>query len=276
MKIQTRTMLILSSTIGFLILSVIGFQYVSLQQKSNYIEKHEKIQKLLIKHTMQFTSEHIIAMNENNSAWDDLVHFCNNPPDLNWVHNNIDLLVRQYKLDYIWIYNKKFKQQYFVSDTLKHIPPVSPEFVELETIFRNSKSCHYYKIIDNEIIEIVGSNVIPASDNEFRRTPSQGYLLVGKFVNKHYLSTLANATGFRVCIAAEWRPVIFNERNEQIFFTQSLCDFKGQKIATIYFIGTNELKADRDYFFYLTVGIAIIFSIIFLFLLYRSVTFPIA
>ena len=76
-----------------------------------------------------------------------------------------------------------FKSRYSIHDSSFLLSSIEFKREYFESVFRNKTNCDFYLIRNDSLIEIIGSNIVMAYDNEFRKTPSQGYFIVGKLLN---------------------------------------------------------------------------------------------
>jgi PAS domain S-box-containing protein len=265
MKIQTRTLLYLSTTMGLFMGAVIGYEYFAFHQKKKYIENEASTQNLLIKQALNAASGSINTMVSDYSAWDDFVEFCKNPSNKEWAHNNLDYILKQYNLHYLWVYDSHFKPCYVNIDSFASIPAIHLDSKFFESIFRNKTNCSFCLNFNDTIVEFKGSNIVMAFDNEARKTPSQGYFLVARLLNENFIHDIEKATGLKVQLLRNGDSLIINTQNEQVVYTHKLFDKQKELIASIIFIGNNELNANFRYFYQLIIGLFVISILIYIF-----------
>jgi PAS domain S-box-containing protein len=267
MSIHKKTMLMLSVMLGIFILSVIGNHYLNLREHQVVLLNTMKEQQFLIDQALKSKHDQMSMMVRDNSAWDELVKFCDKSPDTIWSKNNIDFMAQQYKLNYIWIYNKekKLHHSYNNSTDQKSQNVLTPN--NISQLFKQGPYCSFFIKINKSIIEVDGATIVPSADNELRKSLPKGYFFVGRTWDSSYIYNLQNSTNFFIALDtilthSDKYPV---KDKKQFQYSRSVLNNNGKEIAKLFFTSKNNIQEEVYSIIYLTLSITIFALFVFLF-----------
>jgi signal transduction histidine kinase len=267
MKLQLKILILLSSIFGVIILSFLSYQYIRIQEKQLYNLETRKNQELVIDKVLQLNRVKYEQLINDNSGWDDMITFVANP-DTEWAKSNVDFFVSQFKLSFLLAYNKEKKLVYQFGDSICLGGLKYPDQALIDSDFASSPFSHYFQFCGNDLIEMFGATVVPASDADSRKTQPQGYLFTGRRWGNEYLSEHADATGYQVIILNNSELPNLKKDPSKIYFLKNLNDSSGNTLATLVFSRPDLLKQDLSPFLNLSILltlIAFLAMIIFLF-----------
>jgi signal transduction histidine kinase len=257
MKLQLKILILLSSIFGVIILSFLSYQYIRIQENKLYNLETRRNQELVIDKVMQLNRVKYEQLINDNSGWDDMITFVANP-DPEWAKSNVDFFVSQFKLSFVLAYNKEKKLVYQFGDSICLDGLKYPDQALINSGFATSPFSHYFQYCGNDLIEMFGATVVPASDSDARKTKSQGYLFTGRKWNADYLAEHGDATGYQVIILKNSELLTLKKDPSKIYFLKSLNDSSGNTIATLVFSRQDLLKQDLSPFLNLSVLLTLI------------------
>lgn len=174
---------------------------------------------LLTKTTFDYTywDEFVTASEQNDSAW---------------IEKNIDFKSIEYAFDYAFVYNKKMKKIYQVSNN-EYIPEV---FITNEILNKLNKVrfLHFFLVTRNGVVEVSGASVHPTSDPEHKKTEPYGYLFIVKQFDQKFISHLEKICNSEVKVHTVGDSLIKKSRFE-ICKTIDLSDPNGKTVSKISF-----------------------------------------
>ena len=278
MKLQLKILILLSVIFGVIILSFLSYQYVRIQEKKFYDQETKKNQELVIDKVLQLNRTKYEQLINDNSGWDDMVTFVANP-DLVWAKDNVDFFVNSFKLSFVLAYNKEKNLVYQFGDSTCLNGLKFPDQSSIDSEFVTNPFSHYFQYCGNELVEMFGAIVVPASDSDARKTSPQGYLFVGRIWNSNYLAEHAEATGYQVELLNNSELPTLKKDSSKIYFLKSLSDGLGKPLATLVFSRTDPLKQGLSPFLNLSILlsiIALLAMIVFLFYFRRIILVPLS
>lgn len=151
----------------------------------------------------------IFLLASDYSYWDELVNAIRNL-DHEWFKINIDSGLKTYDADGVWIYNMDFKEVYAVSRFEgQDSDPLALDKAHTEEIFKDKAIIQFRMQTPSGYWEVQGATVHPSNDSE-RKTPSRGYIFVGKLLNQEYLTRLSGLTNVRISVKPAMDSVVLN------------------------------------------------------------------
>ena len=278
MKLQLKILILLSVIFGVIILSFLSYQYIRVQEKQLYNIETRKNQELVIDKVLQLNRIKYEQLINDNSGWDDMISFIANP-DPEWAKSNVDFFVNSFKLSFVLAYSKEKKLVYQFGDSICLQGLKYPDRALINSDFATSPFSHYFQYCGNDLIEMFGAIVVPASDADTRKTPAQGYLFTGRKWNNNYLAEHAEATGYQVVIMNNSELPTLKKDDSKIYFFKSLTDYTGKPIATLVFSNPDPLQHDLAPFLnfsFLLILVALLAMIVFLFYFRKIVLLPLS
>jgi len=268
MKLQFKIFLLLSIIFGILILSFLSYQYLRIRQDKLFYLENSKTEELVIDKVLQLNRIKYEQLINDNSGWDDMVHFAAKP-DREWAKDNVDFFVNSFNLSFILVYNKEMNLVYQFGDSscLKNLN--FPDQKMIQSSFSTSAFTRQFQLCGNNLMEIFGASIVPAFDTDTRKTPKQGYLFIGKKWNKEYLSEHAEATNYKVELMMGEELNTFPKNPKNSYFIRPLKDSTGKIIGNLVFSKKDPLKEGMNVFLYLSFIVTLIaFTAMIVFLFY--------
>ena len=187
--------LVLSSMI--LIVSIIS--YITWQS-----HQHKIISKIAKEERKNMTERIWKAKTENyhyavryNSAWDDLVDFCNGTshPDSAWLEDNIGYMLDAYSAAMVAIFDKDGKNLYSqIADEYKNLDFFSLNFLILYDKFSQNGTKDFFLLRDSVLLEYFGGAITTSADNN-HKLPPQGCLMLVRAITPEVLDDFRMSLG---------------------------------------------------------------------------------
>lgn len=278
MKLQLKILILLSVIFGVIILSFLSYQYIRIHEKQLYNLETRKNQELVIDKVLQLNRIKYEQLINDNSGWDDMISFVANP-DQKWAKDNVDFFVNSFKLSFVLAYNKEKELVYQFGDSVCLNGLKYPDQALINSDFATSPFSHYFQYCGNDLIEMFGATVVPASDADARETQPQGYLFTGRKWNSNYLAEHAEATGYQVAILSESELDTLKKDPSRIYFFKNLDDYSGKPLATLVFNREDSLKQESSTFLNLSILVtlvALLAMIVFLFYFRKIILVPLS
>lgn len=266
---------------GIMIISALAYHFARLKEEKLYNTAYLQNTAVSIQTVLKSREVSYNKSLEDNAAWDDMVAFTKNP-DTTWAAVNLGSTRKTLDLDLIEIYGSN-SRLIWSSYSQKHTEQVKREYSreQLQRIFLDGPTCHYFVKAGDGIIEIWGSTVVPSVDLE-RKTKGQGFLLFGKLWDSAVITELERSTNSMIHMHLVEDTNIQNSKHKPDFLSraisQPLTDVNGKDIARLGFISKSFYKADTRLFLYFTLipfGIAVLGLIIFYLLILKWITGPV-
>lgn len=266
---------------GIMIISALAYHFARLKEEKLYNTAYLQNTAVSIQTVLKSREVSYNKSLEDNAAWDDMVAFTKNP-DTTWASVNLGSTRKTLDLDLIEIYGSN-SRLIWSSYSQKHTEQVKREYSreQLQRIFLDGPTCHYFVKAGDGIIEIWGSTVVPSVDLE-RKTKGQGFLLFGKLWDSAVITELERSTNSMIHMHLVEDTNIQNSKHKPDFLSraisQPLTDVNGKEIARLGFISKSFYKADTRIFLYFTLipfGIAVLGLIIFYLLILKWITGPV-
>jgi signal transduction histidine kinase len=132
------------------------------------------------------------------SFWDEMVNFIKKR-NLQFARDNIDSGLSTYGADAAWVYRLDNSLVYFKSipedNTLEKLGLPKAFFDQLYL----KHFAHFYLQKPNGLLEIQAATVHPGDDSD-RKTPPQGFWVVGRYLTPGYVASLGDLTGSTITI----------------------------------------------------------------------------
>lgn len=278
MKLQSKILILLSIIIGVILLSFFTFQYIRFNEKQIYNSENKKNQEAIIEKILEINRLKYEILINDNSGWDEMVGFIANP-NPEWAKDNVDFFVNTFNLSFVLTYNKEKELVYQFSDSACLKDFQYPDRSSIDSSFSGSPFSHYFQYCGNDLIEMFGAIVVPASDADDRITPPQGYLFLGRKWDANYLAEHAEATGYQTKFMNESELSGLEKDPSKIYIFKHLADNSGKTITTLAFSLEDPIKKDLLLFRIVSVIIsllALLVIIVFIFYLNRLILKPIS
>ena len=223
-------------TLVFITIFLVASSYLLLEQKFEIDRSNKVLSSELKQREGYFESivslegRSLQAFDEDYSFWDDMVNFIKNN-NVAFAHENLDTGLSTFNADTDWVYKPNGKFLYFSaangSNTLQTLNLPPQFFTKLST----SKFLHFYIYDTNQLIEIRASTVVPSNDPN-HATQEQGFLLIGRILNKGYTKSISNLSTSSVTIAPSMEATNMIT-GSTVSFSEPLDDWDGQGIAVL-------------------------------------------
>ena len=225
MRVQTKIIFLLLAIVAVFASSIL-LQRVFEKQRliTLFSNEEEQIQRVFEK-ILELKGKSLNTLAYDYTYWDEMVNFVANR-DKNWAAENIDTALSSYGANVIWVYKADGTLVYSV-DNLENSGLRDIPFTRnmLNSLFAGQPFCHYYTKTPKGLLEIRGASIHPSKDAE-RKTPAQGYFLVGRLWTKAYINEIAKLCGYNIDLAPlsiyKELPVASNPQKGIITFSRLL------------------------------------------------------
>jgi signal transduction histidine kinase len=278
MKLKFRISILVAAIFGVFVLTFLFHQYIGVRGKRLFYIENRKGQDLIIEKVLQLNRIKYEQLINDNSGWDEMVEFARNP-DLKWAKENVDFFVNSFKLSFVQVYNKQNLSIYQFGDStlFRNYNGPNPEMIQ--SMFLDTTFVHYFQYCGNDLLEIFGATIVPASDSDTRHSLAQGYLFIGRKWNPEYLSEHNPTSNYQVELISGSDLSKFRTDQTKNYFYKNLYDQKGQIVANLVFSIKDLLKEELTHFLLISILVAlgsIISIIIFLFYFQKIILKPLA
>jgi signal transduction histidine kinase len=193
-SIQNRIILLVALVWLLLVFGIVLIQRFDHQRLEAMLKNKSTEKALLLDHVIDFKSSSLRDFAFDNTYWDDMVAFTKTG-DRNWAHDNIELSLPTFDIDYAWVYRPDLSLLYSVKsagcDELDGLPLPSGG---LQALVATGTLYNFYIRTQSALIQISGGSIHPTADQN-RKTPPHGYLFVGRVWTDKYLNELEELSG---------------------------------------------------------------------------------
>ncbi|MDD2679484.1 MAG: ATP-binding protein [Candidatus Omnitrophica bacterium] len=281
MRVQTKIIFLLFAIVIVFASSILLQGAFEKQRLITLFTNEEKEIQQVFEKILELKGSALNTLAYDYTHWDEMVKFTASG-DKTWAAENIDTALTPYNADVIWVFKLDGSLVYFVANPetpgLKQLP-----FFEnrLSSLFAKGPFCHFYIKTPQGLLEIRGATIHPSKDVE-RKTPAQGYFLVGRLWHKAYIDELAKLCGYNINLTElmdhQEFPVYSNPQKGIISFSRVLMglDAKPAFEATVWKESDSIKDFNLEYrnYFLIMTGFMGISLVIFIVLLTRWVRIP--
>ena len=192
MKLQARFLLLFIFLFGAVALLLVFERSIDLERsrsvlQSDLSQRHRYFEKI-----SQLEGQPLDTLSVDYSFWDDMVNFIKQR-NLTFAHDNIDTGLGTFGADAAWVYRTDDSLVYFKSATddatVQNLALPKAFFAKLYT----DHFAHFYIKEPNGLLEIRAATVHPGDDDQ-RKTPPQGFWLVGRYLTPELVANLGDLT----------------------------------------------------------------------------------
>lgn len=244
MHTRTKILILLSSTILTFSLAIVGYQYIKNRQEQLFLKANIEAKTQIIDNVLSYKSESFLAPVNDYSCWDEMVGYVKKPSRY-WEDSNLNTVLSAFEVSNVWIYNKDLTLVFTAFDSSLYQESYLLNNEIIAKSFSNSSYCHYFTLVNNQLVEITGATIVPSEDSE-HSTPAQGYFIVAKLWDRNYIEILENALDLKISLL----PIgsLSNSQNslasQNLTITKILKDINGDEIITLGFESPNQLASD--------------------------------
>jgi len=202
--LRVRIPLFLVLLTGALLLSGLGWYRTTHAQLEIYTAQANKDRDLFVQKIVELEAESIGHYVFDISYWDDLIRFIRTP-DPTWATANLTSSLEGYHLAGMWVLRKD--GQPVLAAYAPKIKPISLPFTRIAAQSGRENVVHWYSRIENTLWEFHATTVHKTNDIA-HRGPFFGYFVVGRTLDKGYLSQLALRTRGQLTLAAPLDPFL--------------------------------------------------------------------
>ena len=248
MKTQTKILFILIFSFVVFIIIFLAFSTNQTKQNNLLFESVQKQQNAIINSALNNKINQVNQVVSDYSLWDDLGAYVNKP-DKKW-EGNVSTVLESFNFDFLFIYNIKKELIYFKCKDTSRVAIALANLDYLDLLYEK-RFINFYKNIFGDILQINGATIHSSSDLG-RKTPPQGFFIVGKFWNKTDLANLSASTSCLVKIELPHKRLINKEIQKKIVIKKSLVNEKNQTVFDLIFIKENTLYESYKHFSYIS------------------------
>lgn len=190
-RVQTKLTLLLGLvTIVFMVV-LVSLQQSLLTQMDLLVRDRVKEQQVLFDKIVELKGAAVATLAFDYTYWDEMVRFVRDG-NRTWAAENIEAGLPTYKCQAAWVFRPDrslvYSHNTLGNSSLKAVPIPAEALprVMAPKVFR-----HFFVNTSSGIVEIRSAPIQPSADSE-RRTPPQGYFLVGRVWSKDYIGELSH------------------------------------------------------------------------------------
>jgi len=240
--------LIAISTICIAILLLAMFYYNKVQQNqlAGIMEITKTMHSEMIENVLNIKQEQANAVIHENSAWDELVDYINDPENSEegWIDENIGSMSESYDAADAVVFSVKGQMLYHnPTEDYKEINFFHD--INVSKLFSTSYKIHYFSNIDGTLFEYFGSIVVHGNDINTRKEAPSGYLFMIREVNDELLQDYMTALGnINIGLAINDKDLkkAEQEKSDMQFSKHALLNQYGNPIAYMYFYSENTMQ----------------------------------
>lgn len=199
-SIQNRIILLVALVWVLLVFGIFVIQRFDHHRLESMLKNRSMENAVLLDHVIDFKSKSLRDFAFDYTYWDDMVGFTKTG-DSKWAHDNIELSLPTFDIDYAWVYRPDlsllFSAKSADCDKLDGLPVPSGG---LQALVKTGTLYDFYLRTPSALIEISGGSIHPTSDYD-RKTQPNGYLFVGRVWTDQYLNELEELSGTDLSIS---------------------------------------------------------------------------
>ena len=231
MKLQARFLIVFLVMFGVIGLLLITQRIFDLDRSKVLLENE------LVQHKAYFTKissmdgQPLKSLSVDYSFWDEMVNFVKTK-NAKFAHDNIDSGLGTYGSDMAWVYNLSGGLVYYKSvDDNPALADLGLSQAYLKSLYTNHLD-HFFLNTSQGLIEIRAATIHLGADED-RKTPPEGYWIVGRHWDDQYIATLSDLTQSTIKLGGPKSDYGDHLGNNAITFGQPLKDNTGAVVATI-------------------------------------------
>lgn len=199
-KSISRRIFIMSSMtgLGFLLVFLVLFYNKNKEKKLIFKASQEQFSRE-VNSIMSLYSESMKQITYDYTFWDEFVENIRNY-DSSWFNENISSLLSSFHFDYVCVYDSMNRLVHESVTRGIHTTVTIPKGALTKA--RESRLLHFYIRTTDGMLEISGATVHPTKDPSHTKTNPQGYLFIGRHIDKEYMSSLAGILGAKTEITS--------------------------------------------------------------------------
>jgi len=270
MKLQYKILILLILVTGVIFFSFLLYLGIEFKKKNLFENEAQKNNALVIDQILKIQKQKVDKLTMDYSGYDEMVTFIKKK-NTAWAKENVDILIPVYNISFVLIFNTSQKLVYSVYDSTESKKPYLIDRNIISAKLAHSPFCHYFQFFDNHLYEIFGATVVPAADMIARKTPTQGFLILAKRIDKDYLKELALITSFDVEIAplSDSNQLSNSDNPSKFYQRRTLNNSENKVIAQFIFSKSNTLKQELKSFTNISILLGFVSILIIIFFLFR-------
>lgn len=192
-KTQTRLLLILLIAIGAVAGGLVLFQRSERGRIHRLFLQRTQEENATLDKLLELKGASLEMFTVDYTYWDDMVR-CIKEKDIAWADENIAQALGTYKAQVAWVYRPDRSLVYSTRDDEKSLAGFNLPEEALAQLTPAGRFWHFFVPSPGGPLEIRAATVHPSSDPD-RKTPPQGYFVVGRLWNQAYVAELARLSG---------------------------------------------------------------------------------
>jgi signal transduction histidine kinase len=234
-KTQTRLVFVLLLAIGSLAGGLVLYQRAERARIHRFFLQRVREENSTLDKLLELKGASLRMFAVDYTYWDEMVR-CIEIADLKWADEQIAEALGTYQAQVAWVLRPDRSLVYFThDDENESLAGFALPDDALAQFVPDGRLWHFFIPSPDGPVEIRAATVHPSSDPE-RKTPPQGYFVVGRLWNKAYVSELARLTGTTMQLGprvASSAPQATAERNGLIAMERPLPDQDGTPMAML-------------------------------------------
>ena len=234
MKTITRLYLLQVILIGAIIIILMVIKLNSYKRLNLFLKSSQAYNERMVDNILKMDREVFMRPLRDNSEWDETIKYIENSTK-DFESECLKTLLPTFSFNHIWVFAQNGKQVFYFHDSssvnLETIIPADQikYFLTPETPF-----CHFFKIINKELVEISGATVVPTVDTK-HTLPAKGYLFFARNWNTQVVKRLEEVTGSRIQVRMPDSQKKTNPAEGTYKVSYELHDLKNRNIVRLVF-----------------------------------------
>jgi PAS domain S-box-containing protein len=171
--------------------SFVAYQYGQFAGLRRLLRERAESEGVTLDRLLKLKGASLEALAYDYTYWDEMVSFIATSDTL-WAHEMIAQALPTYEADVAWVFGPDWSRVYSVT-TPTNESLANVNLAGCPQLFNDGHFCHFFARTGSGLLEIQGASVHPSNDLA-RRTPAQGYFLVGRRWSDQYCANLAQLT----------------------------------------------------------------------------------
>jgi len=238
MNTRNKILLLISFIIICFVIFFILYLYIQKKQNNIFINYNKFEQKTVVESVIKIKTDFLSNISQDSITWNEILRFIEKD-DTVFVKKNLIPFIKNYRINAIWVFDATKKLRFYLEDlnyekSLKFA--VNLKVINLSLY--NSKSCNFYLMPNDSIIEIAGAvNILPKID--YNSSPRKWYIYVGKIWKDDLIEDMQNLTGSDVKSIPYNKIVSSDTLSSGINYTKVLYDYNKKPLVWLFFSKQN-------------------------------------
>jgi signal transduction histidine kinase len=236
MKIHVKIILFVIFVSGLLLVTMAVHERLHLKEMSLVFQGSRSYRSEQFDRIIALKSLPLKSLVAAETYWDDMAKFASGAGAYPCPIVDFQQYLARYDISALWIFDRDLNLRASHANVHGVSPDVLRETVDLRALFQRDHTCHFFMQTPAGPLEVWGATIHPSTDFD-RKTPSQGYFLIGKVWDQKYLGELSALVGGEVRLmplsgeSVRASAAVF--AGDALTFDRNLCGWKGDPSAAV-------------------------------------------